>query len=193
MSEMNPSTALLQLLSDGETKSMFALSQTLGLTEKQVSNASFKLVRRGLLIRRSIGFYSLSEEGIQAAKRGEVIKSGPYRHLSAPRARRNSFRERVWRSMRFRRRFTVRDLIADAATPEDKRPEDNIHRYLRSLSRAGYVQSAPKRAAGDAVTSPGFKRWILLKNTGPLSPLLTNRDRVVHDRNTGEDVPCFPV
>ena len=92
--------------------------------------------------------------------------------------------------MRLRRRFVLADLVSDAATADDRNPEDNLLRYLRALRRAGYIAELPNRAAGTAPTSNGFKRWMLAKDTGPRAPIILSKVAAIRDQNTGEDVPC---
>lgn len=183
-------TALLHILSDGSCRTIQDLEIVLDLTRRQVSDAASKLLRRDYLMRMGTGCYQLTEAGIVAATAGEVITSGPRGPRDTPRILRNTLRERAWRSMRIRRRFTIPDLVADAATDADKRPDDNLQRYLRALSVAGYVRALPRRAEGTALTSNGFKRWMLVNDTGPLAPVILSKKPAIRDRNTGEDVPC---
>lgn len=184
-------TALLQALADGSCQTIDQLETRLDLTRRQVSDAATKLLRRDYLMRMGTGCYQLTEAGLAAAAAGEIIKSGPRSGRDSPRIVRNTLRERAWRSMRVRRRFTVADLISDAALVGDRNPYDNICRYLRALKQAGYVAASKQRVDRSAPTSNGFKLWILRKNTGPLAPVALSKVAAVHDRNTGEDVPCL--
>lgn len=183
-------TALLQLLRDGSTLTVDDVLAQLDLTRQQVSSAAMCLSRRGYLHWLGAGRYQLNEQGIAAAIAGEVIKSGPRGTRNPVKGVRNTLRERAWRSMRLRRRFTALDLVADAATEADAHPEYNIYRYLRLLKSAGYVVELPNRTAGAAPNSRGCKRWILAIDTGPRAPALRSRMASIHDFNTGEDVPC---
>ena len=183
-------TALLQALADGSCQTIDQLEISLNLTRKQVSDAAAILLRRDYLMRMGAGCYQLTEAGLAAAVAGDVIKSGPRGPRHRPHIVRNTLRERAWRSMRIRRRFTVSDLMLDAAGVDDKSPAANLQRYLWSLSKAGYVAAAKDRVDHSSPTSNGFKLWILRKNTGPLAPVVLSKVAAVHDRNTGEDVPC---
>lgn len=185
-------TALLQLLQDGTCRTIDQLEQDLDLTRRQVSDAAAKLLQRGYLMRMARGCYQLTEAGQAAAAAGEVITSGPRGAHGKMRVVRNTIRDRAWRSMRTRRRFTVPDLVADARTDDDKAPERSVEQYLRALRRAGFVAAAPRRVPGTAATSNGFKLWCLTRNTGPLTPIFRSAFDAVHDPNTGEDVPCSP-
>lgn len=183
-------TALLATLSDGSCRTIVQLEADLDLNRRQVSDAASCLLRRDYLMRMALGCYQLTEAGLSAAENGEVITSGPRGARNAPLVVRNTLRERAWCSMRLRRCFTVPDLVSDAATEADGRPEDNIHRYLRGLRRAGFIKALPRRAAGTAMTSNGFKRWLLTRDTGPRAPIILSKVDAVHDPNTGEDVAC---
>ena len=185
-------TALLQLLSDGAVLTVDSVEARLDLTRRQISDAAACLHRRGYLIWLGVGRYCLNEAGHAAAAAGEVITSGRRGTRNSIRIARNTLRERAWRSMRMRRRFTMSDLISDAANEKDGRPEDNLRRYIRRLAEAGYLGELPRRAPGTALTSNGFKIWVLLRDTGPLSPVVLDKKNAIRDRNTREDVPCVP-
>lgn len=185
-------TALLQRLSAGLCLTIDQLVVDLDLTRRQVSNAASILLRRGYLERMAVGCYQLTEAGSAAAVAGEIITSGP----NGPRGKalqvKNTLRERAWRAMRVRRRFTVPDLVADAAAAGDTQPTQNIQRYLGDLQKVGYVVELPRRAAGAALTSNGFKRWMIARDTGPRAPVALSKVKGIHDFNTGEDVLCSP-
>lgn len=184
-------TALLQTLSSGVCLTIAQLADDLDLTRRQVSDAASILLRRSYLERMAVGCYQLTDAGRAAATAGEAITSGP----KGPRDRvspvRNSLRERAWRAMRIRRVFTIHDLITDAATEADRNPSDNLARYLRALTSARYLAEAPRRSPGTALTSNGYKRWRLLRDSGPRAPAVLSKVAAVHDFNTGEDVPCL--
>lgn len=186
-------TALLQLLADGAILTVPEVEARVDLTRRQISNAAACLHRRGYLHWLGAGRYQLNEAGMAAAAAGEVITSGPLGPRSKARDVRNTLRERAWRSMRIRRRFTVSDLVCDAALDSDRKPANNIQRYLGALRAAGYVVELPRRADGLALTSNGFKRWMLAKDTGPRAPVILSKRPAIHDFNTGEDVSCTPA
>lgn len=183
-------TALLQMLRGGDCLTIDAVEARIDLTRRQISDAAACLSRRGYMLWLGPGLYQLNEAGLAAAEVGEVIRSGPRGARKKIRDVKGTLRERAWRSMRVRRRFTLSDLIMDAATGEDKSPKDNLGRYLRSLAAAGYVAVLAQRAPGAALTSPGHHVWALLKDTGPLAPILLSKVAAIHDRNTREDVAC---
>lgn len=184
-------SALLQALANGACRTIDQLAEDLDLTRRQISDAASCLMRRDYLLRMGTGCYQLSDDGLSAAAKGEVITSGPHNPRNAPQIVRNTLRQRAWRSMRMRRRFTVLDLVADAATPDDTLPENNLRRYLRELRKAGYVSTGPRRVGGTALTSNGHKLWVLSRDTGPRAPVFRSAIAAIHDPNLGEDVPCI--
>ncbi len=185
-------TALLQALADGSCQTIDQLEVRLDLTRRQVSNAAACLMRRDYLMRMGAGCYQLTEAGQIAVASGEVIKSGPRGPHSKPKVHRDTLRQRAWKTMRRDGWFTVHELITFAARSGDRDPASNLHRYIRALCNAGYVRVAARRIKGTALTSNGFKQFALVKNTGPLSPIVHRNNKSIHDQNLGEDVPCAP-
>lgn len=185
-------TAIMRHLADGACLTIDELSVALDLTRRQVSDGAAKLAARKYLLRMAKGCYRLSETGLEAAAAGEVITCGPTGPDTKPvRTKvRNTFRDRAWRSMRIRRQFTLADVIADAATDADTNSDSNMRRYLQFLKQAGYVAELRSRQPGTRMTSNGFKRYALVKNTGPLAPVYRPKVSALHDYNIGEDVPC---
>lgn len=185
------STRLLQALAHGQSRDIDELVRALGLSRRQVSDAAAILVRRDLVERLIPGCYRLTDTGRAAAAGNARITSGPTGPTGAIPRRRDTFRERAWRSMRVRRAFTVDDIVSDAGRGEaDIR--NNAQSYLRQLRLAGYVGERPNRQPGTAPSSPGFKRFMLVRDTGPQAPAYRSALNALHDFNTGEDVPCAP-
>lgn len=182
--------ALLQMLQDGSCQTIEQLEKRLDLTRRQVSDAAAALLRREYLMRMARGCYQLTSAGQAAAAAGEVITSGPRGPHGKVRIVRNTIRDRAWRAMRIRRRFTIRDLVADARTEADAAPENNLQRYVAALGKAGYLIETPRRAKGVVRSSNGFKIWCLVRNTGPQAPVIRPASASLHDPNTGEDVAC---
>lgn len=183
-------TALLKLLGDGSCRCLNEVAEALGLNARQVTTAASCLLRRDYLMRMAIGCYQLTEAGLDASRAGEVITSGPIVRNEKPNVYSNSLRQRAWRAMRIRRRFTVPDLVADAANDDDRQATGSIQGFLSALRRVGVVTELPVRAKGTANGTNGFKQWSLSKDVGPLAPILTCKGRTVHDPNTGKDLPC---
>ncbi len=105
---------------------------------------------------------------------------------------RGTFRERLWKSMRIRRRFTIGELVADAQTGCERNAYNNAGRYVLYLVNSGYVRELPNRKPGTAPSSNGFKVFQLMKDTGPRAPVWSQARGTLHDVNTGEDAPCLP-
>lgn len=180
-------TALLQALAEGPL-SRDQVKARLQLDWRQTTNAARSLGRRGYLDVLADGSYRLSDAGQIAAAAGEVITGGPKGQVKIVR---DTFRQRCWSSMRVHRAFTIGQIVADAVSEEDGgQPRDNAARYLNRLRAAGYVKELPRRLPGTSNGSNGFKRFMLVKNTGPEAPVFREALLAIHDPNTGEDVPC---
>lgn len=179
-------TALLNILQTGPA-SRADLVTCMELTPRQVTNAAANLLRRGYLTLCDGVVYQLTEAGLAAAEAGEVIKGGPKGQVKLIKG---TIRQRAWCAMRIRRSFTIGELVADAAEPDEGQPRDNIGRFLSRLAQAGYVREQPRRAPGTAIGSNGFKRYSLVRNTGPKAPVFRSELGVIFDPNLGEDVPC---
>lgn len=185
-------TTILHHLADGSCLTLDALEAALGLTRRQISDGAAKLVLRGFLDRVEVGCYRLTTSGLSAAASGNVIKSGPWRPDTVKNRKpvRDTFRQRLWTAIRMAGAFTVGDVVMAAARPEDRDAENNATWYIRRLKHAGYLAELPTRQRGTRLTSNGFKRWRLVKDTGPKAPVYKSKVRLVHDYNTGEDWPC---
>lgn len=180
--------ALLQELADGKRQNIGQLASALNASKRQVSDAAALLARRSLLTRPALGIYQLTEAGCDAAKTGVILTSGPKGPRGKASLHRDTFRVRAWRSMRIRRRFTIGEIVSDAAHNTEKNARNNALRYVGLLRRAGYVRELPRRQQGNALTSNGFKIFALIRDTGPQAPVWQQEKRAFHDFNTGEDV-----
>lgn len=169
------------------------LAQALGKTSGQVGQAAALLIARGYVERVDRGCFQLTEGGREAVREGVTIETGVTGPSRAPRRQpRHSIRQRAWNAMRIQRQFTVRDVVTAVAEARDGNVEENLRRYLCALTSAGYVRRSRRRQPGTAPGSNGYCVYTLLKNTGPLAPLVSLKRRAVHDFNLGEDVPCLP-
>lgn len=185
-------TTLLQCLADGECRTIDELNELLDLTRRQISDGAAKLVLRDYAERIEIGCYQLTVVGLEAARTGQVISSGPWRPdtVKARKPVKDTFRRRLWNAMRVGGTFTISDLVMAAARPDDTDPYNNTSRYVRHLVKAGYAEELASRQRGTRLTSSGFKRFRLLRNTGPIPPAWSPKRKVLHDYNIREDVPC---
>ncbi len=182
--------ALLPELATGGRQNTATLSDALNASRRQVSDAAALLARRELLCRPATGVYQLTKAGHSAAVEGISLTSGPKAPHGKVHVHQDTFRERAWRSMRIRRRFTIGDVVADAARESEKDAHNNAARYVGILRKAGYLRELPRRWPGTAPGSNGFKVFSLIQNTGPRAPVWRQARSVLHDFNTGEDVPC---
>lgn len=167
------------------------LAGALEIARDQVGQAAALLIRRGLLERVETGCFRLTDAGRTAVRKGEVVATGvtgPRRALKRP--PRVSLRQRAWNAMKILRSFTVPGLMTAAANASDGDAEENLRRYCAKLRQAGYLRLAPRREPGTAPGSNGFAIYTLVRDTGPLAPVVSPQRGAVHDFNTGEDMPC---
>jgi len=183
-------TAILNELGGGACFTVGELVDRLEVSRRQVTNGALRLLRRDYLMKSGEGCFKLTETGLAAAAAGEVITSGPKGATGAVPRHKNTFRERAWRSMRIRRRFTIGDVTSDADSGDGTDAYGNARRYIAQLKSAGYVAELPRREVGSAIGSNGFKRFILRRDTGPVAPVFRARQKCLHDFNLGEDVSC---
>lgn len=189
-------TKIMHHLADGSCKTIDQLDQETQFNRRQISDGARQLILRDYAERIETGCYQLTETGLKAAHSGLEIKSGP---ISKDRTKlrksyRQTLRQRAWRIMRMGESFTVQQLTMAAAGDEDQTPENNLQRYIRALCQAGYLIEMRMRQKGTHLTSNGFKRFKLIKNTGPQAPVVRRHRNSLFDRNINEgkggEVPC---
>ncbi len=187
---MRSSTLLLKLIGEADEDGigLDALDQSIdGLSRKAIVMATGVLAQRGLLERRAPGCYRLTAAGRLALESGVAIKSGP-RGTHATGVQVRSLRAKLWRAMRALNKFGIDDLLLRAANGDEADARNNAGKYIAALERAGYLIRMKHRQPGEAQTSPGFVRWILIKNTGPRPPVWQLRQGRVFDPNTGDSI-----
>lgn len=160
-----------------------------GLEPQQVRSACDKLVAHGLLARRTYlsgrvwpGKLLLTAEGRLALEAGADLKSGPTGSHGKPRNTEGCLRDRVWRLLRIRRKASVPEvvgLLCDGEAPAKaiENTTNNVQKYLRALRLTGYLVDM-RREPGDAPGSNGFKRYLLVRDTGPQAPTRRAHNRV---------------
>ena len=157
------------------------------LTPRQIEQGILKLRKHGLVEKVEPGCHKLTDAGRAAVQSGARLRSGP-RGNGQPgkRIHKDSLRIRVWRAIRIRRKFSIPDLVSLVAEGGERDIESNIRKYLSALTRAGILTELPRREAGTALTSNGYKRWWLTdaKNTGPFAPIWRQGANTVYDPNT---------
>jgi len=180
-------TSLLNAIPPGACLTMDELAGALpDLNRRQLSNAATGLALRGLVERVERGCFRLTDGGETAQGAGLVIKSGPRGPMPRKRATRNSLTSRLWRAMRLKRKFTIPDLL-ELAARDEKYPRNMAERLVRALADAGYLHGLGTRQKGTSPTSNGFRRWTLIRDTGPLPPIRRG-DGTLYDPNTGETI-----
>jgi hypothetical protein len=76
-------------------------------------------------------------------------------------------------------------MDAGCDTQSVKRAHNNLQKYFQQLMRAGYL-SEMRREAPQSLTSNGAKRFLLVRDTGPLPPIQQGRLGKVFDQNEGK-------
>ena len=168
---------VLNVLSDAPSNTIGLARQT-GLPLLSISEASGLLICRGYVERSIDGDYSLTAEGELFKASGERIGSGPAGTNRALRRFPNSFRQRCWTAMRLEKRFIVPDILI-LAQKSEKHARDNLHFYIRRLVAGGILARLPGLAEGDALTSPGYPIYLVLRDVGPLAPIIKRNGSLV--------------
>lgn len=158
-----------------------------GLGQRQVEQGILKLRQHGLVDKVGRGCHKLTDAGREAVASGLKLRSGPRGGgQTGKRIHKDTLRIRVWRAIRIRRKFSIPDLVSLVAEGGERDIESNIRKYLSALTRAGILTALPRREAGTALTSNGYKRWWLRdeKDSGPLAPVWRQGANTVYDPNT---------
>ncbi|KZK97312.1 hypothetical protein PsAD14_02577 [Pseudovibrio sp. Ad14] len=188
-------TAVLYGLCDGVCKTMDELDNELHLNRRQISLGATKLIFRGLAERVEIGCFQLTTEGKKAVADGVQLTSGPIKpDRGACRVpHKDTLRQRAWNFMRMGNSFSIADLLMATKLGGEKTAENNLHGYLRTLVKHGYLIVLPRCAPSTKPTSNGFRRWRLLNDTGPIAPVWRRSNDTLFDHNlgnSGEVVSC---
>jgi len=101
-------------------------------------------------------------------------------------AHRNTLRQQFWNAMRIEGRFGRSDLLRLVEGGNSR----SVGEYLTALHRAGYLRLL---RAGKGLGAGGQEsRYLLWRDSGPLSPRYSKREGKVYDPNTGETISCNP-
>lgn len=185
----SPTNTLLAALRRDACLTVAELAAETGLDNRVVVKAAAQLIGRGLADRAEVGCFTLTEEGEAFRATGQEVTSGPKGPLTQPyrRARKITLRDRLWAAMRIKGKASIPELLELVAT--DKPGAESLARkYASALCASGHLLEL-RREPGTAPTSNGFKRFALLRNTGPEAPLVRVTAREVYDPNTGETFP----
>lgn len=131
---------------------------------------------RGTLHR--IDLYTLTDDGaaaVLAAQAGHVRKSGPKGSRAPNPVRPTDMASRLWYLLRLRRQIDADGaarVLCDAGGPEFERVRATVAKTLRRWKLAGAVEEGARRVhAPDAPkSSNGFKRYVLVNDSGPTPP-----------------------
>lgn len=173
---------------------------------RAVVNGCETLVRRGFLTPhvytgalpkadgtqpRKPGCYTLTSAARACIDEGHRIASGQPKDGKRPRTVTGGLRLKAWRAMRILTKFSIPDLLKHCADGGEADATSNVGKYVRALCKAGYLAEL-RREPGIALTSNGYKRWLLVRNSGPDAPVWNQAAKTVTDMNTTtRDV--FPI
>jgi hypothetical protein len=177
--------AVDELTQAGQEATCESLSQRTGQTSRQIADNASLLVKRGLLKRIRPGCYEATKAGHQAIQEGNLLKSGPKAGMS--RARSWGLRQKAWRLMRIRGKFSVSDLCQGICDGSEQFAESNLGKYLKALRLAGYITRLARRQKGSAPTSNGDYRYLLVRDSGPEAPVWRKKTNTVFDPNDGKE------
>lgn len=163
---------LLTLMAEGHDLTPSHAAALLERTRQNAQGALTNLAKRGFAL-SVCGAYMATPEGMEFIASGNEIKSGPAKPSGKPRVVENTLRALAWRAMRIKGKFGLEDLaracLDGSETARD--PVNNLNRYVSALAATGYLVEMKRRTPGTALTSPGKKRWLLSRDTGPKAPL----------------------
>lgn len=114
---------------------------------------------------------------------GSKKRNGPPRIIA------DTKRQKYWTALRIAGKATLVDLVETASRRGDDPAKaiGNARKYLKALAKAGVAAVLPLRAKGHAPTSNGFLRFAIVRDLGPLAPIV--RHKGVFDPNTRETIP----
>ena len=170
----------------GECVTVAELTALAGVDRKQVHRSCHLLLRRGLLKRVRQGCYLLTPAGRLARDTGADVKPGPSDTRPPRVLRKRGFRDRLWQALRQSGKVTLSDLLMLCSSGDGEPEPTNARQYLRALHSAGYLAVLSRRAPGLDPRSPGYLQYLLLKDTGPKTPVHRRNLNCVYDPNTGE-------
>lgn len=108
---------------------------------------------------------------------------------------RDSLQQRAWATMRIAPTWDVGELelIAGRGSPHT---QSDLRRYARALTASGHVAALPGCRTGG---KGRFRRYRLVRNTGPCAPVHRRLANTVYDPNDGREydigggAPCKPA
>ncbi len=114
-------------------------------------------------------------------------KPGPKGPHGKPRVVRGTLRQKAWRAMQIKGKFTLSDLVRTVVAVDSpaKDPRNNLGRYVKALCTAGILVEMKRRTAPASPTSNGEKRWMLVRDLGRDAPVMREQGGV-YDPNSGQ-------
>jgi predicted transcriptional regulator len=165
------------------------LAELAGLTDKQVESAVGNLIKHGFLRRTAKGCHKLTDAGQMAIAEGAKLRSGPKGPEYGHRRRAPGLRQTAWNVLRMGGKRTIDDILMRAIQGTERDAYSNIRKYVRALSRAGYVHPMTTREQAMTMTSNGCIRWYLVKDTGPVAPVWRESRGTLWDPNIEVETP----
>lgn len=165
------------------------LVELTGHSAGSIEESCRKLRKHGLLVKTARGCHKLTDAGRAALAEGKKLHSGPNGPDLGRRQRKGTLRERAWRAMRLRRKFTIADLVMLCAEGAERDIESNLGKYLRALARAGYVRQLPVREAPTSASGNGYVRYLLLRDHGAQAPVWRLQYGEIWDPNVERTYP----
>lgn len=98
--------------------------------------------------------------------RKRAIELNPRRRMKS-----GGLRAKAWWVLRNRKTATIETLLNTLGDANQKDAESNLRKYLAALVKAGILRTEAQRVPGKALTSNGFKKYVLVIDCGPDAPL----------------------
>ena len=176
---------IIHFLQPGICHSIDDLAAELGIPNKAVTRGAAALIQDGYLIRRERGCFELSEKGIAAKGKEISFTSGPNGKKQKPSMpKRRTLKDNIWAALRIKNKATLEDLLFVATIDGQISSPGNARAYLKHLRDAGIVRLMSRKAAGEAPTSNGFNRYMLVNNLGPKTPYFSRVNNKIFDPNS---------
>lgn len=167
------------------------LAAALDLDGTSASRACRVLRNRGLAEASGAGAYRLTADGQAARDAGDTIRGGQGEREACRRLVRTTLRDRLWKALRIAARTgqtpTIDALVEIAADGTEKDARGSAESYLFALARAGYLRKHRVRARSGAPRSKGAFRYILIRDSGPKTPIWRRTRGTVFDPNGNEE------
>lgn len=119
------------------------------------------------------------------AKNAAVQQPRPKGHPVGIKA--TGLREKAWRTLRDKKKFTLNELLDINATGKEKDAPSNLLKYLARLEQYSVIVRLPRRF-GESLTSPGYVVWRLTTDLGWDAPVWRSVEKVLWNPNKNAPV-----